>query len=165
MIHVGVVICLGFIVTAAGMGWTLPTGGASPDRLRANLAAHLYAHHGVVVRPADIVLPGSGGPGLTPREVFFLGRRSGDASSDVYFAHAVHSSDQVPVHTSPVFSLSRTKTASEGQLSYDSRRFLAYTSRVRGKTSVITVLDLQGLSPRATEAFTPLQRLQQRLTN
>ena len=159
------VICFGFLLTAGAMGWTLPGIQCSRGKLHANLAAHMWARHAVSVRPGDIVLPGPTGGGLAPREVFFLGRQDGASSRDVFFAHVVLSGDAVPVHSSPVFSLSRTRTADEAQLRYDARRFLAYTSRVKGKTSVITVLDLHGLSAAATGTFTTLQRLQQRLTN
>ena len=165
IIHLGLVVCSGFLLMAAAISWTLPAGGCRRQgQLQSNLAAHVWNQHGVRVLPRDIVLPGPAESGLRPREAYFLGRRAG-GHHDVFFVHVIHSGSRVPVHTSPVFSLSRTRTADEALLRYDARRYLAYASMVGGKTSVITVLDLQGLSLEAMDTFTPLQRVLQRLTN
>ena len=158
-------VCLGFLLAAPWVLGTLPRSGYEPGSLRRNIAAHLASRHGVLVRPAEMILPGGEGPSLRPTEVYFLGRRRGERNRDVYFAHIIHTKETVPVHASPAFSLSRTAGADEALLSHDNRRYLAYASLIKGKASVITVLDLHGLSREATESFTATERLQQRLTN
>ena len=168
--YLGLVVCLGFLLGAPWVLGTLPGNESQPRQLRSNIASFLFSQHDIVVRPSEMVLPGRGkveqaSGGLVPTEVYFLGRRRGAGNRDLFFAHIIHSSAAVPVHSSPVFSLSRTRSADEAQLSYDSRRYLAYASMIEGKASVITVLDLNGLSREATEAFSATERLQQRLTN
>ena len=165
LLHVGLVIGVGFLLGAPWVLATLPRTTYWLDHLALNLVQHLRVRHQIQVQPGELIMPRGGAAGLEPTEVYFLGRRRGQKNRDVFFAHFIHSTQGVPVHASPAFSLSRTRTADEAQLRYDSRRYLAYSSLVKGRTSVITVLDLAGLSRTATDTFTPIQRLQQRLTS
>ena len=166
--YLGIVICLGFMLGTPWVLGTMPGGDYADQRLRQNMAAHLLSRHDIVVRPAEMVIPGANqerASSLLPTEVYFLGKRQGEANRDLFFAHIIHSKKAVPVHASPAFSLSRTEGADEAHLVHDKRRYLAYASRIRGKVSVITVLDLRGQSREATDTFTATQRLQQVLTN
>jgi len=142
----------------------LPLTAWQADQPAANIARHLAARHKLEVDPASVLLRG-GGSDLSPREAYFLARAAGDKHRDLYFAHVIVSARGIPVHASPAFALSRTSLADEQELRYDGERFLAYASAVEGKTSTVTILDLDGLSQRALADFSGLQRLQQRLTN
>jgi hypothetical protein len=162
-----VVILLGVALTLPLVLWTLPLESYQDSRLRQNLVRHLWARHRIRVRPADLIFPG-GEPqasGLAPREAYFLGREQGQPNRDVFFAHFILSDHAIPVHASPAFSLSKTAAADEQGLTLGDGRFLAYASAIKGRTSVVTVLDLHGLSPEAMDSFSRTQRLQQRLTN
>jgi hypothetical protein len=145
----------------------LPRADYCAGALRANLARHLSARHGLEVDPRSMVLPeGPASAGsLGPREVLFLGRPPGQRLRDVYFAQVIFSAQGIPVHASPAFSLSRTSAADEAELRHDGARYLAYTSVAEGKVSVITILDLGGLSADALSGFSASQRLRQHLTN
>ena len=69
IIHMGLVVCAGFLLSAAAITRTLPADGCWPGQIRANLVSQLLSHHGVTVQPRDIILPGPAKPGLMPREV------------------------------------------------------------------------------------------------
>jgi hypothetical protein len=150
--------------------WLLPGTGYRPGARAENLARHLLLRHGVEVDARSILFPGSPGQvaargALQPVEVYFLGRTRGERMRDLYFVHAILSDRGIPVHVSPAFSLSKTAAADEHELRYDGQRYLAFGSSVGGATSVVTILDLEGLSQGALGGFTRAQRLQQHLTN
>ncbi len=143
----------------------LPGTGYQAGRLGENLVRHLALRHDLEIEPGSLLLPGANGGSLRPVEVYFLARRRGTKDRDLYFAHAILSERGIPVHVSPAFSLSNTAAADERELRYDGQRFLAYASVAGGTTSVVTLLDLEGLSRSALTGFSRAQRLQQHLTN
>jgi len=158
---------LGLAAAATMLLLTLPGARYASGQLRDNLVHYLAARHGLTVRPGDLILPPpppDASP-MAPREAYFLGHPRESSRRDVYFTHFVLSKKQIPVHASPLFSLSRTEAADERSLCHDGHRFLAFASEVNGKAQVVTILDLAGLSSQAMEGFTPGQRLRQRLTN
>ena len=169
LLHVGLVVGLGFLAATPVVLLTLPRARYRPHALRENLSALLWHRHGILVRTSDMIIPASGEQhrGLTPRELYFIGRRRGQKHKDAFFAHFILSGQAVPVHASPAFSLSRTHAANETGMIYDGRRYLAYATQQPGtrRTSMVTVLDLAGMSTAAMADFTSTQRLQQKLTN
>jgi hypothetical protein len=165
LFHVAAVLCMaGLAVVPAALA-LLPRVAYEQGSRPQNLAAHLSARHHLRIRPEEIVLPHAASAGLRPQEVYFLAARPGSPLRDLYFAHVILSDRGIPVHASPAFSLSNTSAADEQELRYDGQRYLAYASAVEDKVSVVTVMDLQGLSAAALGDFSALQRLQQRLTN
>lgn len=166
--HLGrvlVTLLLGASVVLPLALFLLPGRGYEADQLARNLARHLALRHQLEVETRSLLLPASRGGSLAPVEAYFLARRRGEKARDLYFAHAIVSERGIPVHVSPAFSLSNTGAADEHELRYDGKRFLAFASAVSGATSVVTVLDLEGLSRSALGGFTRAQRLQQHLTN
>ncbi len=147
----------------------LPLSSTHNGALTKNIVSHILSRHDLVVDPASIITRddelGSVSGGLSPREIYFLGHPRGSRHRDVYFTHLILSDKAIPVHASPAFSLTNTSAADEQDLHFDGQRYLAFSAVIKGKTSVVTILDLQGLSPAALTDFTPMQKLQQHLTS
>lgn len=168
LLHIGLVLALLAVLTGPVVLLTGASGEYHAGALEANLASFLRARHGLDVQPRDIVIPAAPDQrsGLRPVEVYFLGRRQGEKQRDLFFSHFILSSKAIPVHASPLFALTETKMADEQELRLDpARRFLAYASALDGKTSVVTILELAGLSDRDLRGFPARERLQQRLTS
>lgn len=130
-----------------------------------NLSQYFHSHYGLYVAPHNIVLLPQREGLLSWREIFFLGTPSPQVAKDTYFAQVLLSDRGVAVYSSPFFSISKTKAASEQDLQFDGGHFLAYASAIDHRSSVITILDLRGQSPLAVNGFSWLHRLQQRITN
>jgi len=166
--HLGLLLALVALLVGPLVLLTGPPGDYRTGELKANLISFLRTRHGLVVKPEDMLLPTAPDrrSGLHPVELYFLGRRGPGEPRDLFFSHFILSKKAIPVHASPLFPLTETNMADERELSLDaSKRFLAYASAVKGKTSVVTILELAGLSAGDLRGFSKREKLQQHLTN
>jgi hypothetical protein len=167
--HLQHVVVLLALVAAATAPLVVATGSRGSWRqgdAAGNLVSCFAARHDLEVRPEDVVIARRE-LGLRPAPVYFLGRRRGERQRDLYFSHVVLSGQAIPVHASPLFALTESKLADEGELSLDpGGRFLAFASFLDGKASAVTVLDLEGLSrARDLQGFSTRESLQQLVSN
>lgn len=166
--HLGLLLALVALLVGPLVLLTGPPGDYRPGELKANLISFLRTRHGLEVKPEDMLIPTppERRSGLHAVELYFLGRGGPEAPRDLYFSHFILSKKAIPVHASPLFPLTETNMADERELVLDaSRRFLAYASAVKGKTSVVTILELAGLSEGDLRGFSRREKLQQHLTN
>ncbi len=159
------VVALTAVITLPIVLVTGPRGSYESGKLKKNLISYLDTRYDLQVEPHQIILPHGVHSGLRLLEVFVLGHQKGKPT-DLHFLHFILSSQAIPVHASPLFSISKTKVAGErGAVLDPSGRYLAYASMNKGKASAITILDLHGMTDQALDGFSTTQRLQQRMTN
>jgi len=166
LFHLGLLLALVAAIVIPVVLLTGPPGEYHTGQLEANLVSFLRTRHGLTVDPGQMMIPQHREGGLRPVGVYFLGHRAGEQHRDLYFSDFILSGRAIPVHASPLFQLTETRMADERELCLDrSQRFLAYASSMKGQTSVVTILDLSGLSRSDLRGFPARERLQQHLTS